>query len=159
MIKRLFIDSDVLHEDELHRVQRKLHFLLKRNNEPISDFDAIIDMARFNLEATWSAIKEHDEIYADSSLLPLVGGTSIGAPAIMHSMLKQTIKEKIEGKSLILMRPCKDIEWDNVNLKLLHGAFKQLNNRLFTLEYIESVGHVKQPLNVFKTVKPKIHHA
>ncbi len=135
-IRRLFIETDVLHMDELDSAQIKVSIILddKGLSYPESVFDETKDFAWHELDAAWESVKRCDEIYGDSSLVLLCGfGSYTGAPVIMNEMMKKAIEEKIEGKSVIFLRPMSDIEWGQIDRKLLLKAFKK--NNLYTLEY------------------------
>jgi hypothetical protein len=134
-IKRLFIETDILQKDELHSAQRTVRYILEDQGIPSHEnvFDEIIDRAWHEWERAWEAVKRADEIYGDSSLVPLSGfGTYTGAPVVMDVMMKKAIEEKITGKSLYFLRDFNDIEWEGIDYKLLKKAFKK--NKLFTLE-------------------------
>lgn len=137
-MKRLFIETDVLHESELHSAQRKVYRLLKNNglDFPKDVFDETVDFAWHEADKAWEAVKRCDEIYGDSSLTPLLGyGSYTGAPVVMDVMMQKAIDENITSKSLIFLRPFEDIEWDMIDMDLLKIAF--VNNKLFTLEFDE----------------------
>ena len=78
---RIFIESDILHDDEFRHAQREVANLLDDRGEKFDEdkiFDKALDFAWRDLEKTWAAVKEADEIYADSSLMPLVGNSYMG---------------------------------------------------------------------------------
>jgi len=134
-MKRLFIETDFLKEDELRSAQRTVRWVLEANGLESADnvFDETVDFAWQNADKAWEAVKRCDEIYGDSSLVPLCGyGTYTGAPVIMDVMMQKAIDENIEGKSVIFLRKYEDIEWDGIDKKLLAKAFKK--NKLFTTE-------------------------
>jgi hypothetical protein len=88
-----------------------------------------LDYAWHNLEKTWEAVKNADEIYAETALLPLSGGSYSGAPVIFDGMCERAIKEKVKGKDVYILRDVTDVEWDQIDLDLMVKAFK--HNRLF----------------------------
>lgn len=140
MIKRLFIETDVLQKDELRNAQRILSEVLKRQglDYPKDVFDETKDFAWHDAEAAWEAVLRADEIYGDSSLVPLLGyGTYTGSPVVMNVMMKKAVDQKVTGKKLIFLRQYKDLDWDMIDLKLLRKAFKK--NQLFTTE-VNDVG-------------------
>ncbi len=149
MKRRIFIESDIVHEDELNSVKRKVFRLLKKNNEKFIEslFDEVLDFAWHDLEKTWKSVKKADEIYANSSLMPLVGNSYMGAPVIFNGMCERAIKENVTGKSVFILRPLKDIEWDMIDFKLMKKAFKK--NSLYM--YNEEREVVK--INVLKIKK------
>lgn len=135
-IKRLFIETDILHESELKSAQRRVANILEDAGIPFGKdvFDETKDFAWHDADAAWEAVKRADEIYGDSALVPLCGyGSYTGAPVVMDVMMKKAIDENITGKSLFFLRAFKDIEWEGVDNKLMKIAFKK--NKLFTMEY------------------------
>lgn len=136
-MKRLFIESDVLHEDELSSAQCSVALYLESQKIPYNEkyvFDETCDFAWHEADKAWEAVKRADEIYASSGLVPLCGyGSYTGAPVVMDVMMKKAIEEKITGKSLIFLRSFEDIDWQQIDMKILPKAFK--HNKLFTLEY------------------------
>lgn len=134
-IKRLFIETDVLHQSEFRSAQRKVSLVLDELCIPHTKeiFDEAVDFAWHEPEKVWEAVKRADEIYGDSSLVPLCGfGSYTGAPVVMDVMMQKAIDENITDKSLIFLRPFEEIEWDGIDYKLLPKAFKY--NKLFTIE-------------------------
>lgn len=131
MKRRIFIESDVLNKEELSSVEMGVRWMLEENNEPFIKgvFDEALDFAWHDLEKTWKSVKNADEIYADSSLMPLVGNSYMGAPVIFNGMMERAISENVKGKDVIILRPLKQIYWDMIDLKLIKKAFK--HNRLF----------------------------
>lgn len=153
-MKRLFIETDVLQKDELRSAQRKVSIILGyKNIKHIKNiFDEVIDFAWHEGDKAWEAVLRCDEIYSDSSLVPLCGyGTYTGSVVVMDVMMKKAIEQKVTGKSLIFLRPFKDIDWKGIDYKLLTKAFKK--NSLFTLEYQTGYELVKVSL---KSIKEKI---
>lgn len=101
-------------------------------------------------------LKKADEIYALSSLMPLVGNCYMGAPVILNEMMKAAIAENITGKSFILLNSAKNIYWDKHmhNVKLLNKCFGKSKNNFLTVEY-EDNGRILVPLDI-KAVKAKL---
>lgn len=131
MKRRIFIESDILHKDALRNVQREVADYLDEKKEKYikNIFDETLDFAWHDLEKTWKAVKGADEIYADSSLMPLVGNSYMGAPVIFNGMMERAIKENITGKSVFILRKFKDIYWHMIEVKMMRKTFK--NNKLF----------------------------
>jgi len=140
MKKRLLLESDILHEDELRSTQRQVYFILKGLGEEFDEdtvFDTIIDYV-------FEAVKSHDQIFADTSLMPLISGHYSGAPVVFNEMMKRVIEEGVEGKEVFILRPYDDVYFDDsmIDLELIPQAFK--NNKLFFLtDDYESVIELK----------------
>jgi hypothetical protein len=135
-IKRLFIETDILKKSELGTAQNDVEMVLVKKGLPFHEdiFDEVKDFAWQQADAAWEAVKRADEIYGDSSLVPLCGyGTYTGAPVIMNVMMQKAIDEDIRGKSLIFLREFANIHWDQIDRKLLKKAFKY--NKLFTYDW------------------------
>lgn len=133
--RRIFIESDILHKDELMSVKRTVALLLEKRGDEFDEnniFDEALDFAWHDIEKTWLAVKAADEIYANSSLMPLIGNSYMGAPVIFNGMCERAIKENVTGKSVIILRPLKDMDWEMIDFKLMKKAFK--SNELFVLE-------------------------
>src|SRR6478609_4289867 len=134
MIRRLFIDSAVLQDDELRSAQRRIANMLEGAGIDFCEqvFDETKDFAWRDADKAWEAVKRCDEIYGNTSLVPLAGyGTYTGSVVVMDVMMKKAVDENVTGKSVFFLRPFKDIEWDGINLKLLKKVFKT-KNKLFT---------------------------
>jgi hypothetical protein len=157
-IKRLFIESDVLQDDELHSAQRDVYEYLTDhgiNFENKKDvFDEICDFAYRKGESAWDFVKRCDEIYADSSLVPLLGyGTYTGSVVVMDVMMLKAIEENIIGKSVFFLREFDDIEWDGIDYKLFKKCFGNGKNKLFTKSYDKDYNVDFIPVDVNK-MKP-----
>lgn len=124
--RRIYIESDILQAGELSNVQRKVYDFAKENNLKCVDrvFSHILDRAWHDLEKTWDAVKMADEIYADSSLMPLCGGSYMGAPVIFNGMCERAIKEGVTGKSVIILNELKNISWHMIKIDIMKKAFK-----------------------------------
>lgn len=150
---RLFIETDILQKDELRRAQRRVEEILDQQgikNYPADIFDETVDFAWHEPEKAWEAVLRADEIYGDSSLVPLCGyGSYTGSVVVMDVMMKKAIEQKIKGKSLIFLRKFKDLHWEGIDYKLLSKAFK--NNKLFTLEY--GTNYVLMPVDIKNLIK------
>lgn len=131
---RLFIESDILHQDKFRTAQRQVALILDKKQEKycIGVFDMVLDFAWHNLDKTWKAVLSSDEIYASTSLMPLISNDYTGAPVIFNGMCERAIKENVTGKSVFILRDLKDIDWDMIDFKLMKRAFK--NNKLFMFD-------------------------
>ena len=129
--RRIYIESDVLHASELRRAQREVKDLCKEKGEDFIPriFAEVLEYAWHDTEKTWIAVKNADEIYADSSLMPLSGGSYNGAPVIFNKMCEYAIKEKVTGKSVIILNLLEHIYWEMIDMDVMKEAFKE--NKLF----------------------------
>lgn len=129
--RRIYIESDNLHADEFSSAQDNVLTFLKKDNLKYVDrvFSDVLDYAWHDLEKTWAAVKDADEIYATSSLIPLCGNSYMGAPVIFNGMCERAIKENITGKSVIIFNTLENINWYMINVKQMKEAFK--NNSLY----------------------------
>lgn len=125
--RRIYLESDILHASELRSAQSEVACLCEEKGEKFVRrvFSEVLDRAWHDLENTWRAVKAADEIYSDSSLMPLIGNSYMGAPVIFNGMCERAIKEKVTGKSVYILRSLKDIYWDMIEVKLLDKAFKK----------------------------------
>lgn len=126
-IRRIFIESDVIHASELRTAQREVRELCESKGEKCTTrvFSDVLEYAWHDLEKTWEAVKTADEIYADSSLMPLIGGSYTGAPVIFNGMCGRAIKEGVEGKSVFILNSVKNIYWDMIDIPLMQKAFEK----------------------------------
>lgn len=135
-MKRIFIDSDFVQEDEVRSCSRTLSYMFEENKIPFDKnkiFDEVVSFAWHEGDKAWEAVKNAEEIYADSSLVPLCGyGTYTGSVVVMDVMMQKAIDESITGKSIFFFREEDDIHWDGIDLKLLVKAFE--NNKLFCID-------------------------
>lgn len=137
MKKRLFIDSDQIQDDELRRAKRRVSAILDKTKAPYCEnvFDSTQGFAWHQAKEAWEAVKNADEIYGDTSLVPLSGyGTYTGSVVVMDVMMKKALDENIIGKQVFFLRPFMDIEWGGIDKKLLKQCFRH-KNELFTLEF------------------------
>ena len=105
-VKRLFIESDVLKEDEFRTAQRRVALVLEETGKSFTKnvFDEKVDFAWHKPSEAWEAVKRADEIYGNTSLVPLCGyGSYTGSPVVMDVMMKKAIEENITGKSVIFL--------------------------------------------------------
>lgn len=128
---RIYIESDTLQADEFRNAQREVFDFAEKKGLKCVDrvFSEVLDRAWHDLERTWQAVKDADEIYSTSSFVPLCGNPSMGAPAIFNGMCKRAIKENVTGKSVIVLNQMKNICWDYIDIKAMKEAFK--DNDLF----------------------------
>lgn len=149
--RRIFIESDILQADEFRSAQREVSDLVERRKLKCVDrvFSQVLDFAWHDLEKTWDAVKRADEIYSDSSLMPLAGNEYMGAPVIFNGMCERAIKENVKWKSVVILRSLKDIYWDMIDIELMKKAFKK--NSLYMYDD-ERENIIK--INVSKIKKP-----
>jgi hypothetical protein len=128
--RRIFIESDVLHADELRSAQQAVSKMCKEKNLSSARrvFQDILDYAWFDLEKTWQSVKNSDEIYSQSSLMPLTGGYT-GAPVIFNGMCERAIKENVTGKDVYILNSVENIYWDMIDMDVMVKAFEK--NKLF----------------------------
>lgn len=130
MKKRLFIESDVLHQYEVDSCANCVEFILQDMGIPFipAIFDKAIGYAWHDMDTTWEEILLHDEVFASSSLFGLSGArTYIGSPPLFDGMMKRALDNKVKGKSLYFLTHSDDILWDNINLKMLVKVFATKN--------------------------------
>ena len=135
--RRIYIESDILKADELRSAQREAHnFAEKRGLKCVDKvFSQVLDYAWHDLENTWAAVKISDEIYATSSLMPLTGGSYIGAPVIFNGMCERAVKENVTGKSVIILNTLENIEWGMIDMKIMKKAFKDNDLYMYDEDY------------------------
>lgn len=128
---RIYIESDILQADEFRNAQCEVFDFAKKKGLKCVDrvFSLVLERAWHDLENTWQAVKNADEIYSTSSFIPLCGDPNMGAPVIFNGMCKRAIKEKITGKSVIVLNQLKNICWDYIDIPAMKQAFKE--NSLF----------------------------
>lgn len=125
--RRIYLESDVLHASELRTAQLEVSSICEDSGQKYSRrvFQEVVEYAWHDLEKTWNAVKKADEIYSDSSLMPLIGNSYVGAPVIFNGMCERAIKEKVTGKSVFILNELKNIYWDMIDVKLFKSAFKK----------------------------------
>jgi len=128
--RRIYISSDLTDSSETRSASRQVVRSCYEKDLAYVDrvFSKILDYAWHDLEATWDAVKNADEIYSTTSLMPLCGGYS-GAPVIFNGMCERAVKEKISGKKVFILNSLENIEWDSIDKKIMKKAFK--NNDLY----------------------------
>lgn len=129
--RRIYIESDILQASEFKQSQRQVRDIVKDAGLKTVDrvFSQVLDRAWHHLEVTWAAVKNADEIYAASSLMPLCGGSYMGAPVIFNGMCERAVKEGITGKSVIILNTLDNINWYMIKMNVMKEAFK--NNDLY----------------------------
>lgn len=137
ILKRIYIESDILNADEFCNAQREVLDLTKNKGLKCVDrvFSKVLDKAWHNLEKTWKEVKNADEIYSTSSLLPLIGDSYTGAPVIFNEMCKKAIDENIINKSVIILNQLKNIYWDHIDISIMKKAFKKNSLFMYDDEY------------------------
>lgn len=124
--RRIYIESDILRSGEFKSAQRTVwNFVADKGLKCVDRvFSEVLDFAWHKLEETWLAVKNADEIYATSSLLPL-GGGYMGAPVIFNGMCERAIKEGITGKSVIILSDIAYVSWGMIDISIMKKAFKK----------------------------------
>lgn len=127
--RRIYIESDILHADEFRDAQRAVASLCKENGVKCIKrvFSEVLDYAWHDLEKTWTAVRKADEIYSNSSLLPLCGGSYMGAPVIFNGMCERAIKENVTGKDVYILNNLKNINWYMIKIDVMQKAFEKNN--------------------------------
>lgn len=127
--RRIYLESDFLHASELERAQNTVEGLCetKKVKYVRRVFSEVLEMAWHDLAKTWVAVKNADEIYSDSSLIPLSGGSYMGAPKIFNGMCERAIKEGVTGKDVYILNYLKNIYWGMIDIPLMKKAFKKNN--------------------------------
>ncbi len=127
--RRIYLQSDFLHITELHSAQCEVEGLCVERKEKFVRriFSDVLELAWHDLGKTWTAVKNADEIYADSSLMPLSGGSYSGAPVIFNGMCERAIKEKVRGKNVYILHKLNDIHWGMIEIQVMKKAFKHNN--------------------------------
>lgn len=135
--RRIYIESDILHADEFRNAQREVFSFAEKNGQKCVKrvFSLVLDHAWHDLENTWKAVKEADEIYSTSSFIPLCGDPSMGAPVIFNGMCKRAIKENISGKSVIVLNQLKNISWSYIDIAAMKKAFTDNSLFMYDDEY------------------------
>lgn len=135
--RRIYIESDILHKNEFKSAQNKVEDFAKDNGLKCVDrvFSDVLDYAWHDLEKTWQSVKSADEIWATSSLMPISGGSYMGAPVIFNGMCERAIKENITGKSVIILNQLKNIYWSMIDIKLMKQAFKKNDLYMYDDKY------------------------
>lgn len=123
--RRIYIESDILQADEFRSAQREAYNFAEERGLKCVDrvFNDVLDFAWHDLPKTWESVKNADEIYATSSLMPLTGGSYNGATVIFNGMCERSVKENVTGKSVIILNSLKNIYWDMIDKKIMRLAF------------------------------------
>lgn len=135
--RRIYIESDILHADEIRSVKREVREICKKKSVKCIErvFSEILDYAWHDLNKTWGSVKKADEIYARSSLMPLAGGSYMGAPVIFNGMCERAINEKVKGKDVYMLVSLEDIDWDMIDMSIMRKAFKHNNLYVYNDEF------------------------
>lgn len=126
-IKRLFIEVDIANQYNKWQIDSGIDACLD-----MSDFEGkqkdffwkIICNARFE-KKLFDYIKEADEVYMHTSIMPIIGGTDIGSPELWNGMMKKAIAIGLSGKKIYNANDYKNIYWSNVDMALLKKAFSK----------------------------------
>lgn len=132
-MKRLFLEND--NKLDLSRVKSYIRDTFNYKDDPEKFFDTILLEATFNPMEAWEAVKSHDEIFAESSLIDMMG---VSGGTLFNNMMYHTIEAGLTGKKVYFFSSKEDIWWDNLERDLFEKAF--LNNQLFTLESDKELG-------------------
>lgn len=125
--RRIYIESDILQADEFRNAQREVFSLAESKGDKCVDriFSQVLSGAWHDLEKTWQAVKDADEVYSTSSFVPLCGDPNMGAPVIFNGMCKRAIKENITGKLVVVLNQLKNISWNYIDIKAMKEAFEK----------------------------------
>lgn len=122
---RIFIEVDRLNEYSKWEIDAGIDACAQLwDTETKGFFDNIIYDARF-YENLFEEIQKADEIYMNTAIQPLIGGTHMGSPELWNGMMELAIEHQLTGKKVYNARTYKDIEWRNLDKKLLDQAFKK----------------------------------
>lgn len=123
-MKRLFIEIDELEARELATTE--FHAANMHGLKDEDFFDTVIDDAMFKTKELVQAIKDHDEIYCSTSLIPRYGfGSSIGSGNLFNQMMYKAIEDEIFGKKVFIMNEYDNIRWYNLKRDLVDKAFSR----------------------------------
>jgi len=129
--RRIYIESDILKADEFRSAQRHIANYVKDNGGEVTDrvFSEVLDRAWHDLDKTWASVKDADEIYATTSLMPIIGNSYTGAPVIFDGMCERAVKEDLRNKKVFILNSLDNIYWDMIDGKTFKKAFK--HNELY----------------------------
>lgn len=128
-MKRLFIEAQSEDKDKIQTCALLCSFAKKEGGRK-DFFDTVMSNAMDYHEETFKLIKEHDEIYCSTRLIPM--GGAYGSGILMNNLMYKAIKNNITGKSLYIMGKLSNIMWGELNKKLFQQCFKV--NKLFILD-------------------------
>lgn len=133
-IKRIFIEVDINNKFNSWEIESGIDGCMDLSNfegKKEEFFWKIICDARFE-KKLFDYIKEADEVYMHTSIIPIVGGTELGSPELWNGMMKKAIEAGLEGKKIFNANDYKNIYWSNVSKDLLKNAFSK--NELFVAD-------------------------
>lgn len=132
---RIYIESDILQADEFRNAQREAFDFAEASGEKCVErvFSTVLDHAWHDLEKTWTAVKNADEIYATSSLVPMGGGN--GSPTIFNGMCAKAVKEGVTGKKVVILNRLENICWDYIDIKIMKKAFASNDLYMYNESY------------------------
>lgn len=126
-MKRLFIEND--ENVDFTNVARYLNKFYNFTGDPNDFFDEIITEATYNSQEAWQSIKRNDEIFAESSLIDMMG---ISGGLLFNNMMYMAIVENVTDKKVYFFSSKNEIWWENLNAKLFDQAFTK--NEMYTAE-------------------------
>lgn len=149
-LKRLFIEVDIANKYNQWQIDSGIDACMN-----LSDFEGktkdffwkIICNARFEAKL-FDYIKEADEIYMHTSIIPIVGGTELGSPELWNGMMKKAMSVGLVGKKIFNANDYKSIYWSNLDRQLLKNAFAK--NELFVAD-----GLKWKKINISQLLKDK----
>jgi hypothetical protein len=135
--KRLLIEDDSeISEDTLVGLANeacKLHGIIE-SGDLRRFFHEVKTDAMFGIAEVYEAVKNADEIYADTALLPNFG-TSEGA-IVFDNMMYRVAEDKVINKSLYIFRKYDAVDWGSLNGRLINKAFTK--NYMYVISDDES---------------------
>lgn len=137
--RRIYIESDILQADEFRNAQREVFSFAKEQGEKCVDrvFSQVLDFAWHDLDKTWQAVKDADEIYATSSLVPMGGGN--GSPTIFNGMCAKAVQEGVKGKKVVILNSLENICWDYIDIKIMKKAFSDNDLYMYDTESFDKL--------------------
>ncbi len=145
---RIYIESDILQSDEFSTAQNSVRDFVEGKGLKCIDrvFSNVLDYAWHDLDKTWLAVKNCDEVYTISSLMPLSGGSYIGAPVIFNGMCKKAVDENVTSKSVYILNKLEYINWYMIDIDIMKKAFKHNDLYMYNDQYeLEKIDVTKIP--------------
>jgi hypothetical protein len=131
MKKKLFLEIDKAEDGWLDTLSYLAKHMFKLSDTEGSFFDTVIEEAAFHSKEVWKAVKEHDQIFASTSLIPRYGyGGSFGSGTLMNNLMYKAIEENVEGKELYIFNTYEHIWWSELDRDLVDKCFRK--NFLYT---------------------------